>query len=165
MNNEILFTERQKFNQWWLWLIMMSINGILIFLVFTQPMNGNKINPGLLFGIGVNSLMTVLFFFCFRLDTRISNDGIYVRFFPFHFSFIKIEWDRIAKSYVREYRPIGEYGGWGLRYGFSGNGKAYNVSGNKGIQLIITDGSKLLIGTNKSEEVKEILKQTGHLSE
>ena len=58
---------------------------------------------------------------------------------------------------VRQYKPLSEYGGWGLRYGSSG--KAYNVSGNIGIQLHFKDGSTLLIGTNKKEEVEVVLKQ------
>jgi len=39
--------------------------------------------------------------------------------------------------------------------------EAYNVSGNKGIQLVFTNGRKLLIGTKRPEEVKEILEKLG----
>ncbi len=36
--------------------------------------------------------------------------------------------------YARKYRPIREYGGWGIRYGW--NGRAYSTSGNEGVQLV-----------------------------
>ncbi|MBC8644094.1 hypothetical protein H9W95_08645 [Flavobacterium lindanitolerans] len=71
----------------------------------------------------------------------------------------------MTKSYVRQYAPIAEYGGWGLRYDFMGKGKALNVSGNKGLQLKFTDNKKLLIGTNKPDELTEILKKLGQLNQ
>lgn len=166
MNKEVLFFERQKFNQWWLWLILLGINGLFIFGVYKQIFGGQQFgdnpmsNDGLLFATGLTILLTVLFI-NFRLETQIERDGIYVRFFPFHFSFKHFPWDKISKSFVREYQPISEYGGWGLRLGLFGKGKAYNVSGNKGLQLEFTDHKKLLIGTNKPEELTAILEEIG----
>lgn len=61
------------------------------------------------------------------------------------------------RFFVREYKPILEYGGYGIRYSFSG--KAYNVRGKMGLQLKFKDGGKLLIGTQKMEEMEDILKR------
>src|SRR5690554_6927157 len=134
MKKEILFTERQKFNQWWLWLIPLGINGLFIFGVYKQVLGGQQFgdkamsNEGLLLATCLTIILTALLI-SFRLETQIKRDGIYVRFFPFQFSFKHFPWDKISKSFVREYRPISEYGGWGLRLGLFGKGKAYNVSG------------------------------------
>jgi TATA-box binding protein (TBP) (component of TFIID and TFIIIB) len=49
-----------------------------------------------------------------------------------------------------------------LRYSVN-HGKAYNVSGNQGVQLFFTNGKKLLIGTQKPEEITAILKQINQL--
>jgi hypothetical protein len=65
------------------------------------------------------------------------------------------------KCYVRKYKPLAEFGGWGLRFGVSG--KAYNISGNKGLQLELTNNKKLLIGTQKPEELSEALNKIGKL--
>jgi hypothetical protein len=43
--------------------------------------------------------------------------------------------------------------------GLMGKGKAFNVSGNKGLQLEFNDGRKLLIGTSKPEELEAFLLQ------
>jgi len=51
---------------------------------------------------------------------------------------------------AREYKPIREYGGWGIRYVIGGI--AYNVYGNKGVQLILKNKKKVLVGTQKPEE-------------
>jgi len=170
MANEILFTERQRFKQWWLWLILLGINGLFLFGVFKQVVSGQQFgdkpmsNIGLLITAGLTILLTILFL-NFRLDTLIKKDGIYVRFFPFHLKFKYYAWEKLTKSFVRQYAPIAEYGGWGLRYGFLGKGKAFNVSGDKGLQLEFIDNKKLLIGTSKPDELTEALKRIGQLKQ
>ncbi|WP_343626389.1 hypothetical protein [Flavobacterium lindanitolerans] len=170
MDNEILFTERQRFKQWWLWFILLGINGLFLFGVIKQVVGGEPYgdkpmsNTGLIITTALTVFLTFLFV-SFRLETIIRKDGIYVRFFPFHLKFRHYAWETLTKSYVRQYAPIAEYGGWGLRYGFMGKGKALNVSGNKGLQLEFTDNKKLLIGTNKPDELTEILKKLGQLKQ
>lgn len=169
-DKEILFKERQRFTQWWIWLILLGINGLFLFGVFKQVAGGEQFgdkpmsNTGLLILTAISILITILIA-NFHLDTIISREGIYVRFFPFHLRFKRITWDAINKSFVRQYRPIGEFGGWGLRYGLSGSGKAYNVSGNKGLQLEFRDNKKLLIGTQKPDELTKVLKAINQLKQ
>ena len=169
-DNEILFKESQGFTQWWLWLILTVINGFLLFGVYKQVIGGEAIgdkpmsDTGLLLNTGFMIALTVLFT-RFRLHTEIKQDGVYVKFFPFHLSFKHYRWTSISKSYVRQYNPIAEYGGWGLRLGLFGKGKAYNVSGNQGLQLEFYNQKKLLIGTNKPMELLKVLKKIEHLKE
>ncbi|NQX76517.1 MAG: hypothetical protein HRT75_02160 [Gilvibacter sp.] len=67
-------------------------------------------------------------------------------------------WDEIESLYVREYSPIGEYGGWGYRLSFSkSTGRAYNVSGNLGIQIELKNGKRVLVGTRKKEEAEAVI--------
>lgn len=168
MENEILFSERQRFKQWWLWLILLGINGLFLFGVFKQVIGGQQFgdkpmsDAGLLIATGLTIALTILFV-NFRLDTTIKKEGIYVRFFPFHLKFKHFSWDTLTKSFVRQYSPLTEYGGWGLRLGLFGNGTAYNVSGDKGLQLEFTNNKKLLIGTNKPDELTETLNKIGQL--
>lgn len=168
MNDKILFTETQRFKQWWIWFILLGINGILIFGFFTQIIGGQKFgskpmgNTELVV-ITVLMILLTLLFSNLRLETKIRRDGIYVRFFPFHLKFRHYAWDKLTKSYVRHYSPVSEYGGWGLKPALFGKGTAFNVSGDKGLQLEFTDNKKLLIGTNKPEELTETLYKIGQL--
>jgi hypothetical protein len=114
------------------------------------------------FGIGI--LLPVLFW-QMKLTTRITAEGIYVRFFPFHFKEKFFAWDTLSASYVRTYSPLMEYGGWGIKYSFKGNGLVYNTSGNVGLQLYFKEGDPILIGTQKGEEIKQVLAALGHLNE
>lgn len=59
--------------------------------------------------------------------------------------------------YVRKYSPLGEFDGWGLRFGFGG--KAENISDSQ-----FTNNKKLLIGTQKPKELSETLINSGHLN-
>jgi hypothetical protein len=99
-----------------------------------------------MFGIGLPAL-----FFFGRLVTEVRDDGIYICFFPFHWSFRKIAFTEVKQYEVRTYRPIREYGGWGIRYGCKG--KAYNVSGDRGVQIELLNGKRLLIGSQRAEEL------------
>jgi hypothetical protein len=168
MDNEILFAESQRFKQWWLWIILIGINVLFIFGVFQQVIGGHQFGnkPMSNSGLIITTVLTLLFtllFLNFRLETIIKRDGIYVRFFPFHFKFKHFSWDALTKVYVRRYAAITEYGGWGLRFGLLGKGTAYNVSGNKGLQLEFNNNKKLLIGTNKPNELTEALNKIGQL--
>lgn len=101
----------------------------------------------------------------YRLETIIKKNRIFVRFFPFHIKFKYYAWDTLTKSYVREYSALIEYGGWGLRYGIFGNGTAFNISGNKGLQLEFLNNKKLLIGINKPEELTSVLTKIEQLKQ
>ncbi|TCK85085.1 DUF6141 family protein [Albibacterium bauzanense] len=164
MNDKVLFSEQQRFRQWWFWLILLGINTLFILGAYKQVIERQQFgdkpmsNEGLIFATGLVVLFTVLFVFA-RLETQVKNDGIYIRFFPFHISFKYYPWDKITRSFVRKYRPLVEYGGWGLRFSIFGSGTAYNVSGNMGLQLQFTDQKKLLIGTSSPEELIKALNE------
>jgi len=53
---------------------------------------------------------------------------------------------------------------WWLWVGFLGKGRALNISGSQGLQLEFTDHKKLLIGTNKPEELEKVLHEIGRLN-
>ncbi|HXR83427.1 MAG TPA: hypothetical protein VN722_03900 [Hanamia sp.] len=165
MNKEILFSETQRFKQWWLWIILIGVNVLMFYGVYSQVIEGHQFgdkpmnNSQILIGTGI-SLSVTFFILSFRLGTQIKSDGIYVRLFPLQFSYKFFPWNSLLKCYVRKYNAIAEFGGWGLRLGLFGKGTAYNISGNKGLQLEFTNGKKLLIGTQKTEELTEVIEKS-----
>ncbi len=167
MEDKTLFSEQQRFKQIWLWILLLGINGFFFFGLIKQLIFGEKLgnrpmsNGGLVITTLLILLISILVIST-RLDTVIKTDGMYVRLFPIQWTFRFYSWDKLQQLYVRQYSPIGEYGGWGFR-GFRSN-RALNISGDKGIQLIMRDGTKLLIGTQKADEVREILRKLGRLT-
>lgn len=164
MEKGVLFSERQYFRQPWIWVILVLFNLFFIFMVtrqlYLKKAVGAKpmVNEELWVIAGVLLFITLLFW-VMRLETQVGKGGIYYRFFPFHPRMKCLSWDRISKAYIRSYKPLEEYGGWGIRYGIFGSGWAYNISGNKGLQVIYDKDKKLLLGTQKPGELEKVLRQ------
>jgi len=145
---EYLFEENQKFKQWWLWVILLSFP-----IISVSPFDDNPIN----FTYVLIGLALPLIFYLFELRIKISKKGLHYQFFPFHFKYHTINIDKIEKIEALKYKPLVDYGGWGIRYGFKG--KAYNVSGNLGIKVYLTNGRNILFGSQKHKELEKALKQ------
>ena len=160
--NKPLYTEIQRFDQYWLWILVIGMIGLLLWGIMQQvfldiPFGSNPASDlGLILSF-VFSLGMAAFIWNIKLITTIDSDKINIRFVPFYSRTIQIA--DIEKAYIRKYRPILEYGGYGIRLGISKKGKAYNVSGRIGLQLEMKDGSKALIGTKKSKELEKVIQQ------
>ncbi len=104
-----------------------------------------------------------------KIKTTITDKDISIRFFPALWNKRVILWNDVESVFVREYNPLQEFGGWGIfrvnlpvQRGL-GNNRAINLKGNKGLQLVMKDGSRLLIGTQKAEEVGKVVKDVSFL--
>ncbi len=154
MEKEALFYEKQRFNQWWLWLLLAVIGYFIFQPIYFLISENERLSTDQWVGFVILALV-ILLFVLVKLETKVQEDGIYVRFFPFIPKFKFYPWETISVSVVRKYSPLMEYGGWGVRWGR--NGTAYNVKGNKGLQLKFKNGKALLIGTQKAEELQRVL--------
>ena len=152
------FSETQRFRQWWLWAILIGVNIASLISVYSAwSANKSAMPMSVIIGTMGFPLLIIPLFLLFRLDTTVDDTGVSYRFFPIHFNPVQMNWDEIEKAYVRQYRPIVEYGGWGIRYSF-GNGKAFNMAGNMGLQLELKNGKKILIGTQEPDRINETLR-------
>lgn len=156
-----IFIEEQKFNQP---LVIIGLSIAFIVVVISTYNNWSVISVGstskkigALSGISIISLVSLLFL-KMKLKTRINETGIQYKFYPFHFSYKTIGWEVIDKCYLRKYNAISEYGGWGIKISFFGkNGKSFTTKGNIGLQLALKNGKRILIGTQKKEELQRTL--------
>lgn len=157
-----VFKEEQRFTQVWLLVVLLVSILVPAGIILQEYLRENsQISTNQLLVSLALLIASVGIIFIFKLTTRIDENGIHYQFFPFHLKFRKIGWEEIEKAFVRNYNPIGEYGGWGLKGGFiwsKNKGKCINVSGDIGIQLILKNGNKLLIGTQQKEAAISILK-------
>jgi hypothetical protein len=94
------------------------------------------------------------------LTTKIDEQGVHYRFFPFHLKFKHVSWHELENCYVRTYNPISEYGGWGYRISFlRKKGRAFTVNGKTGLQLELKNGKKILLGTQKGKDITRIIER------
>ena len=49
------------------------------------------------------------------------------------------------------YQPLLDYGGWGIKFGRGG--RAYSMGGDQGVQLVLRDGSRILIGSERPDDL------------
>jgi hypothetical protein len=93
-------------------------------------------------------------FYRVQLETRVYQDGIYIIYYPFHLTYRKISWDKLDEISGRKYRPLVEFGGWGIRW--NAKAWAYTVSGNECIELK-KGNHKIVIGSKKLNELLSAL--------
>lgn len=162
----VRFREVQRFRQVWIWLVTLPLCvGIIGFfcwamveqLVRGRPVGGQPMPDLMLMIVGPLFILLmagmIWLMWAARLVSEVRDDGIYIQFYPFHRDFHGFLWEEVDSFEARTYRPIIEYGGWGIRFG--SGGKAYNVSGNRGLQLALggVRSRQVLIGSQRPEEL------------
>ncbi len=150
------FREVQAFRQWWirgsvLVLALLAWWAFLRQVVLGKPF-GNRPAPDwtvwvllVLFGVFLPLVFAVI-----RLVVTVDGEAVTIRFYPLRPRRIPLA--EIRECEARTYRPLGEYGGWGIRWS-PRRGMAYNVSGNRGVQLVLQSGKRVLIGSQRPEEL------------
>ena len=175
--DKTVFTETQDFHQWqwWLWPCIIGIGAVIIISIYFNFIEFLAILPrfkevgarsvithifGLTFLIGI--LILIYWGFRIRLETRITSEGIHYHWRGIPFAYPQfLPWHKIANARLRKYSAIWEYGGWGLR-GTQRN-RAHTIGGKQGIQLELTDGALLLLGTQHPDAVRDALAQLNKL--
>lgn len=147
------YYESQSFITKWMVLLLVALIGFEIYSIYNRYLASNT----LVFGVAFWILFVVVVGFIFmRLKVRVDNEGILINFLPFAFN-KRWKWDDIDHVYVEEYSLM-DYGGWGYR--LSGKGTAYTTKGKFGLQIVLKNKKRILIGTQHPDEVKSFLLKT-----
>ena len=154
------FEEKQRFTQWWIFLIPLFLLALLIYisiqqLVFDQPIGNNPVGNSNLWIIWLFVILLISLLVSIELTTIINKNGIHIRMRPFVNK--HIAWEDLEEVHIRQYKPLKEYGGYGIRFGKKGT--AYNVKGTMGLQLVLKNGKRILVGTQKASELESLLKR------
>ncbi|MBK8611625.1 MAG: hypothetical protein IPL84_17220 [Chitinophagaceae bacterium] len=158
------FKEVQRFRVWWAWLGVAALNAVGLMAIVQQVLLKKSFGPEpapdyVLILVELVFLLVLFFLISIKLKTRLTDDGMYYRFYPFQFKEKHIAWHELKDAYIRQYNSLHEYGGWGIRIGGKKTGDAVNTSAssNRGLQLQFTDGKLLLIGTTRPDELQMII--------
>ena len=181
------FSELQRLNRWLILPILAPVSLLFIIGCIAQLGFGKSWGNNQMPDVGLIILTFVMLLLSanimwMHLKTFIDKDGIHIRIWmcPIYIKTKSFYWDDISEAYIRKYKPVSEYGGWGIQNGknkrnpldfmrFSvgkikifqreTNNMAYNMSGNIGLQLVLKNDKKVLIGTQKRGELSEVLGQ------
>lgn len=169
---KILFEEKQKFNIILSGVVLLPLAvvfGIPVYVLISEPEASFReiaLSNGLINLLPLILICLAIVIICSaELKTTITEKEILVSFFPFLPDKKVIPWEEVKEVFVREYSPISEYGGWGIPFvqlavskGLANN-RALNTRGNKGLQLVLENGKRLLIGTQVPDKLELVLRE------
>jgi len=94
----------------------------------------------------------LLSFYLIKLETIITEEGIFYRWFPFRRNYNMILWDNVKEVFIVDMKAVG------FKWRFSNKYDETNFPGSKHALLIhLRGGKKKLIGTRKAEEMNRVL--------
>jgi hypothetical protein len=159
--NDVRFHEVQRFRQWWLWALLLLIATGAWGWFLAQVVLGLEVGPKTAPDWSVAVMAAVfgtampLWFVWLAMETTVDSREVRLRFWPL--ADVRVPRAQVASVEAVTYSPIGEYGGWGVRWGGRRNW-CYNVSGDRGVRVTRTDGSLILIGSQHADELAEAIR-------
>ena len=153
--NEQAFHEVQRLRQWHIRIVLALPPLALLFLTIWQvvlhhPWGSKPLSNGDLIFLTVLVSAVYLRLITVRLVTDVDRAELSVG--------MRGLWRKrhvplaaIRSAAPVRFDPAAEYGGYGIRSG--PRGLAYIAEGNRAVQLELKDGSKLLIGSQRADEL------------
>jgi hypothetical protein len=153
-----IFREAQRPRQWYFWaflvfLILMMWSMAIYQLFLGIPVGNNPASDGELTVIFILAgVIFPVFLLSTKLEVEVRKGGLFVRFLPLHMRFRNIPLGEVIDVRSVTFSPLGDFGGWGIRYG--DHEKAYTINGKRAVRLTYEDGHGLLIGSLRPEELE-----------
>jgi hypothetical protein len=162
---EIKFEESQSFRQKGLYVvyfILLALLGLFIYadvqqIILDRPFGSKPASDVVLVFITFFILALLVLFYVARLQTIITEEGVQFRWVPFQRAFSHYKWDNIIRAEIIKYGFVG----YGLR--LTSFGTVHNVAGNKGLQLTLKSGGRVVLGTQKPAQLEAFLQQINKL--
>jgi len=161
-HTKVLYREIQRPRQILLWVLVL-LSAVYMWywfikqIIFGVPVGNNPAPDAVtvvvwvIFGI----IFPILMLWVLKLIIEVRNDGVYIRFIPFHFNYKQYLFKDIRHYENITYSPLKRFGGWGIRFNLQGE-TAYNLNGKKGIKLKLKYDT-VVIGTQKPDELKKAI--------
>lgn len=165
METQLKFTENQYFGKKILYFIYPFFLVLISFFayglykqIFLMQSFGNLAAsnyPVLIVCLFVVILffIALLFFVYSHFETLINEQGVAYRWVPFNRTLKIIPWENISRAEI-------------ITYGFVGRGmraskglKIYSFKGDQGLELLLKNGNRIVIGTQNVRELSVYLKK------
>lgn len=151
------YREEQRFNSWWIrGVFAVGLGGLLIPLYRIAFLNDTSIPLASLVILLIVLTIVATLILRAKLETQVDKYAIKYRYIPFVNNWKRIEKGDIRHVQVKKYSPIREFGGYGYRVKLNGD-KALNVKGDMGLYIEYDKNKKLLLGTQKPEELQRTI--------
>ena len=99
-HHDLIYTESQRFRQWWLWLLVFISPSVFLLILFNILIFEDVIEQSniVIMAIGtVVSLAIPAFLWHTGLDTEVDRSGIRIKFRPFHRKWVEYKFNEIKQ--------------------------------------------------------------------
>jgi len=142
------FTERQAFSA-----VVYAVMGLALGVsVYAAEVTYRKLGLAAIWPAALVSLTLNLLCLKTRVTDRelVVSFGAVLPFYRRHFAL-----PNITAAEAVTYSPLADYGGWGIR-GW-GRNTALNARGNQGVRMLLSDGSHILVGSQRPSDLVQAL--------
>jgi hypothetical protein len=140
----VYFREEQKFEWFWtvVWLVPVAMIG---YGLYQEVISSILLWPALVVTVVVAVWINRL-----KLITEVRSDVLWI-----HFVLLwperSIAWNEIQRAEAITYRPVKDFGGWGVRW--AARGVVYNARGKRGVRMVLVSGERVLVGSQRAEDL------------
>ncbi|HET6995415.1 MAG TPA: hypothetical protein VFI06_10565 [Chitinophagaceae bacterium] len=155
IKGNILFKEEQQFRVMWLWGLiitcMLGATGVIIAAALSDKTQVNKAWLALVIMVPLEVLVAYGMYIT-KLQTVITTEGIFYKWWPFQRSYRFIAAAKIEKAEMRK-SPAMSYGcNWVPGYGW-----AHTTGPGKGLQFFLRNGKKVFVGSDKQTAFQQAI--------
>ena len=147
-----VFREEQYFD-WRVYALVASLEVLTGLGLLRRNAWSLEFGLGLVIGIGL-VLFLVVFLLYMTTEVTPSDVRVWFGWAPIYRRVVPL--GDIRRIEPAAFRPIADYGFWGIRSGRDGE-RALIARGNRGVRLELADGSLLLIGSQRPDELAQAL--------
>ena len=155
-----LYREEQPFARTWVWIPVTIVTMVAWYFFFREwflSPEDTKLPAALWIMFILVGVVTPALFFSMRLIVTVSRRELKVNMWPLYRRTVAVA--DITSVEAVTYRPIMEFGGWGVRYSLTRRAWGYTVSGKEGVQLDLANGKKVLVGSKENTRLAAALEQ------
>ena len=151
-----IFVEEQRFGQRWLWVTVSCLSAGLLLTFGLMYLRSRTFAAWVPLVVVTVPVIFMVLFYATRLVVRVDVDGVHVRWWPF--GGVHLPHHRIKNVQAEDYDPFGEFGGWGIKGPAGRWGWCYTVSGRRGVRIELDNRHRLLIGSQRADELAEAIR-------
>jgi hypothetical protein len=171
MKNEkpFFFEEVERLNQKWnlflvtpLCVVFILFQGYSLYsqFILKRPIGTKPLSDLWLIIVSVFVIPLMIFLiWLFRVMTLtviVDSEKIFLRFYPIMKKEILIK--DIAAFEIKEFNPIIDFGGWGLRYSIRWKTTGFIMKGKVGVHIHLKNGKNILISSEQANKLYNVIK-------
>ena len=135
----------------WVWVLLWGACLVAVAAAASDQELSGAARTAIIAGVLLFPLLITAVFGC--LDIRVRADRLSIAFGPLHLIRKTIRFPDIESVKAVTYRPIREFGGWGIR--FRARKSAWTVRGNRAVSVRRRSGKEIYAGSANAQRLAE----------